>query len=728
MLVGALLAISAVLLLFTQPQDVVFAQENGDPITYPEIIIPDAQGADFPPVQTFKSEDPEGAGVQWDVTGLDADDFEISADGVLRFKNQPDFENPMNGFDANNDGDFDDIAEPGVDEAEYLDKPGDNDYSITIRATEMRPAGATHRALSTETDIIVRVQNVEEKGEITLQWLEPEVGTDIQAQLEDPDDPDGVPPTNVSFTWWVDKVSGMPDEEFDGHWERIPDSAFQLVTGTELPTTMHTPRGKRASDVPGVSPDDPGNVAIDEGKYLRVVATYSDTASAPADDPKTAYGVSMYPIRAERTSGETNSENGSPDFEPERVARTVSEDAAVGSNVGAPVLAKDPNTVNPQDHLTYHLMPFMGNNPDDPNGDPNDDGDYAGDVGFFDIDPETGQITVAKKLDFDANPTEENADGKYTVIVLATDPSDENNEATLTITATRANDSPVIMGGAELRVNELDSDDADGNGEPDDPYVPMTVKINNVVVTGNVYTAGDDDAVDQATWTLEGADAGVFVLNKQEGPDEPRELIFNPVNASPDYEAPTDANGDSVYKVTLVATDDSGAVDRRPVTVFVDNLQEAGKVTLYTGPDADMPLGEDSPVVGATLTAKVEDPDGGVTVVTWQWLSSPTQAGPYQKIIGETTATYTPTSGDADDAVYLRARATYIDTLTEVTDADNPDTPDIDERVQRVENAATTPKDPDNAHEGDDRLYEAEATSGNAVRAEAPDDGGGPGG
>ena len=40
----------------------------------------------FLAVQTFKSEDPEGAGVHWDVTGLDADDFEISEYGVLRFK------------------------------------------------------------------------------------------------------------------------------------------------------------------------------------------------------------------------------------------------------------------------------------------------------------------------------------------------------------------------------------------------------------------------------------------------------------------------------------------------------------------------------------------------------------------------------------------------------------------------------------------------------------------
>ena len=700
MLVGALLAISAVLLLFTQPQDVVFAQENGDPITYPEIIIPDAQGADFPPVQTFKSEDPEGAGVQWDVTGLDADDFEISLYGELRFKKQPNFEDPTDR--ADND------ATPAI-------AGDDNMYQITIRSTEMRPTGATRRALSTEKAVTVSVENVDEKGEITLQWLEPEVGTPIQAALEDPD---GVP-NNATFTWWVDKVSGMPDPKVDGHWEQIPASAVQLVTGTELPTTMHTPRGKRASDVPdGEMPW--STMAIDEGKYLRVVASY---------DGKMAHGMSMYPIRAERTSGETNSENGSPDFEPERVDRMVSEDVAVGSNVGAPVLAKDPNTVNPQDHLTYDLMPFTGNNPADPNG----AGDFASDVDFFDIDPETGQITVAKKLDFDANPTEASADGKYTIIVRATDPSGENNDATLTITAKEANDFPVIRGKAELRVNELDSDDLPNR--PDPPYTPMMGMINNNpadpdygAVDGNVYAAGDDDAVDQATWTLKGDDAAVFVLNKIDGPDEPRELLFNLNNAPPDYEAPTDANGDSVYKVTLVAKDSSGAVARRPVTVFVDNVQEAGKVTLWTGKNADTPLGEDSPVVGTMLTAKVEDPDGGVTVVTWQWLKSSTQAGIYGPIRGETTATYTPTSDDAKDAVYLRVRATYIDTLTEVTDADNPDTPDIDERVQRVENAAATPKYPEDAHEGDERLYEAQATSGNAVRAQDAPDGGGPGG
>ena len=47
------------------------------------------------PVRTFVSDDPEGAGIDWDVTGLDAADFSIDRrSGVLMFNSQPDFENP----------------------------------------------------------------------------------------------------------------------------------------------------------------------------------------------------------------------------------------------------------------------------------------------------------------------------------------------------------------------------------------------------------------------------------------------------------------------------------------------------------------------------------------------------------------------------------------------------------------------------------------------------------
>ena len=46
--------------------------------------------------------------------------------------------------------------------------------------------------------------------------------------------------------------------------------------------------------------------------------------------------------------------------------------------------------------------------------------------------------------------------------------------------------------------------------------------------------------------------------------------------AKPDYENPTDANGDSDYEVTVVATDSLGNRGTKAVTVKVPNVDEEG--------------------------------------------------------------------------------------------------------------------------------------------------------
>ena len=120
--------------------------------------------------------------------------------------------------------------------------------------------------------------------------------------------------------------------------------------------------------------------------------------------------------------------------------------------------------------------------------------------------------------------------------------------------------------------------------------------VPNMAVPGvlgkmNVFTATDDDERGQITWTLRGDDSDDFELSSAglEGPDEPIALRFK--NA-PDYEMPTDANGDSVYKVTLVASDGSmGGEDTRPLTIFVENVHEQGMARLTAeGNDPDQPL------------------------------------------------------------------------------------------------------------------------------------------
>ena len=97
--------------------------------------------------------------------------------------------------------------------------------------------------------------------------------------------------------------------------------------------------------------------------------------------------------------------------------------------------------------------------------------------------------------------------------------------------------------------------------------------------TGPVATyAATDPEGSQITWTLSGPDGADFSIIRGA-------LTFN---AGPDYEDPTDADGDNVYHVTVRASDDFNTVTL-PVTVMVTNVNEppqfAGSSTARSVPD-----------------------------------------------------------------------------------------------------------------------------------------------
>ena len=89
---------------------------------------------------------------------------------------------------------------------------------------------------------------------------------------------------------------------------------------------------------------------VDEGRFIRVVASYTDGEGT--DEVK---GVSMYAVRGEESSDSDaveNPENGSPGFtEGEDYTRSVDEDASADTNVGTVVEAMDPD----DDTLSYDL-------------------------------------------------------------------------------------------------------------------------------------------------------------------------------------------------------------------------------------------------------------------------------------------------------------------------------------------------------------------------------------
>ena len=72
-----------------------------------------------------------------------------------------------------------------------------------------------------------------------------------------------------------------------------------------------------------------------------------------------------------------------------------------------------------------------------------------------------------------------------------------------------------------------------------------------------------------ARWDLVGEDAAHLRLIDTGG----RTLVFT---TKPDFETPADADGDNVYKVTVVAIDNNGGRGEFDVCIAVTNVEEDG--------------------------------------------------------------------------------------------------------------------------------------------------------
>ena len=134
-------------------------------------------------------------------------------------------------------------------------------------------------------------------------------------------------------------------------------------------------------------------------------------------------------------------------------------------------------------------------------------------------------------------PADSGGNNVYNVTVRARDSDGETGELLVTVTVTPVNEVPAITGNAAIDYAE--------NG------------------TGRVgsYRAQDPEGEDVTWLPLTGNDAGFFLFSSGE-------LTFS--NA-PDFEA----RPDNTYEVTVRARDDSGHIGELPVTVTVDDVDEA---------------------------------------------------------------------------------------------------------------------------------------------------------
>ena len=247
------------------------------------------------PVYIFVATDPEGKTIFWTLSGTDADDFMIE-DGVLKFKNAPNFEIMLDATTSNT---------PVAD--------SDGVYEVTVRFSDGGTAGS-HA-------IKVDVQDVEEDGMIMLSPLQPQVGTPLEAVIIELD--------GVSRD-----ASGNPEAEYQ--WAKADSMSGTYADIAGAVSMSYTP------------------TEDDEDSYLQVTVTYLEHASGRT--AKTGVGQSDYAVRADThaneapvvpTTGQGQMRTGADDTN--AIIRYIAEDAAVGDEVGPPVTAVDDN----RDMLTY---------------------------------------------------------------------------------------------------------------------------------------------------------------------------------------------------------------------------------------------------------------------------------------------------------------------------------------------------------------------------------------
>ena len=610
-ILAALVVALGALLLTIRP---LGAQSDGAPqltIVPPNTV--EHNENDGGPVYTFVATDPEGKTIFWTLSGTDADDFMID-NGVLQFKNAPDYEIPL-----------DDTTENTPDTETTTDATtSDGIYEVTVRFSDGGNAA--------EHSMKVEVQDVEEDGMIMLSPIQPQVGTPLQAVIIDLD---GVT-TNTSFNPQATYVWSKSD----------------TMTGTY-------------TDIPGATQETYTPTMDDEGDYLRATVTYIEHASTrPA---KTAVGTATLPVRADThmnvapavpTEGQGQMRIGGTGTD-EAIIRYIAEDAAVGDNVGPPVTAVDDNV----DLLTYSLGPVA-------EGDADPTPAQIAEAAPFDIDAATGQITTNRVLDFDEtvdSPVDPGAGVLYTVrevVVTATDPDGEELSIRVDIRVTDVDEAPLFADGLtrEAIVMEqptaVTTDDSRHIGtytagtfasDPDNPTATFTADNRGI--------GGDDaDAFDFDGETLQFTDD--FVLDYENPGDANEDNLYELTVTATDATGMTSSLSVTV-KVTNDPTDDD--VNAAGMLEIFNRQPEVNTLLDVTGPPTDPDGGVRavryqwywSSATGATLgtpaTCTAFDPAFDPDIPGTAGDPDLNSASPWMKIDGATSRSYMPTLDRVDD-------------------------------------------------------------------------------
>ena len=655
----------------------------------------------------YTSTDPEGASLDWEVSGADASAFRIDGQGNLFFSPAPDFDDPS-------------------------DYGGDNVYAVTVEArdglyTSPLPVTVTVTPVD-EPPVITGLTTIDDYDEngtdavATYTAVDPEGDDDITWSLAGSDRGD------FDFTAGVLTFGDVPD------YERPADSGGNNHYKVTIQATDSTnKRGELHVDVIVANLDEPlilegpdtVNDFPENSPTSRQVGRY--TASDPEGATTTLSLVSGGADFSLTSNGVLTFKE-SPDFE-NQSGYSVSVSAEAGSHtVNKSVTVniqnvEEPGVINlssvqPQEgtsltvtledddgseHITWQwyrtssrsgtgtAITTATSSSYTPNAD--DVGSYLRAVASYDDGFDTGNTAVAFSLnrvqeappspeppefpaggDYDRSIRENLSSGRTLgPPIRATDPNNDR----LTYTIPASDYFEIVDSTGQLRTKAmLDHEDraehivtvtaTDPGGLTDTDTVTITVEDvdETPVVSGPTsvnfrenggggigpYTSTDPDE-EGIDLVLTGTDAEDFTLNSGD-------LTLNEV---PNFEEPEDSNRDNRYQVTIEAREqgDGTSVGRLNVTIHIINFDEPGMIESNV----------DEPRVGQTVRLSVVDADGGVNVTEWKWergepnspygtVDSPTVTT-WETISGARSSSYTPTVDDQGHCI--RVTAFYSD-------------------------------------------------------------------
>ena len=631
------------------------------------------------PVDTYTVTDPENGTITWDLSGADVDDFEISkvnGDGVLEFKTPPNFEAPADD-DSNNvylvtvevsDGTNTDRLNvavtvfnvneepyfPAETGARYVDEntAANQDLGDAVAATDPEGHTLTYKLAGTDAGsfaIDTATGQLKTKAQLDYETRDTYLVTvHVRDSLDQDDRVNAVTDDTINMTITINNVEEPGRIEFSSRQPQAATAFTATVIDPDGSVTGITWAWARSPDkgawtnISGATSASYTPVAADDnGKYLRVTASYTDGH----DSGKTSVGISDNPVRARPATNEA------PEFVSTTATRAVDEGTAAGQPIGAPVAATD-GDAGDANLLTYSMT--------------------GADAASFNIDRATGQLLTKAPLDHEDEDS-------YSVTVKVVDPSLESATITVNITINDVDEPPVLAGpdvvdypenggdavaeytatdpeGVTITDWSLDGDDKDlfeinnageltfkaspdhdiaGDSDGDNIYL-VTVKASdgtntvtlNVAITvsnvneapefpssedgarivaentaadqniGDPVTATDPDSGDILTYALGGTDAGSFTIDETIG------QLKTKVGVTYDHEAK------GAYEVTVTATDQSGLSAIQTVTVTVLSVNEVPEFT--DGSTTSRSVAENTPAgqdIGAAVAATDPEDD-----------------------------------------------------------------------------------------------------------------------